>query len=100
MQRLGRLLLLGVTGCTNVIVGAPTSSTVPLRFSGSPAQATVLSDDQRAGSLDVVAARGVRVLPGKHHVTIEAVGYLPFDTEIDAQGPLLKIDARLTPIPD
>jgi len=100
MRRFVGLVFVAVAGCTNVIVGAPTSSTVPLRFSGSPPQATVLIDDQRAGSLDVVAARGVRVLPGKHRVTIEAVGYLPFDTEIDAQGPLLKIDARLTPIPD
>jgi PEGA domain len=86
--------------CENVIVGTPGARTVPLRFSGTPADATVTIDDQRAGSMQLVSMRGVRVLPGKHHVSVEAQGYVPYDAVIVAKDDVVRIDARLVPVPD
>jgi hypothetical protein len=87
-------------GCANVIVGAPTSATVPVRVRGTPPEATVTIDDQRVGSLALVQARGMRVLPGRHRITVEEQGYLPFDTAVDAKDAPVVVDVKLVPTPD
>ncbi len=76
--------------------------TVSLRMVGSPPNASVTIDDQFVGTLDVVAARGVALPPGQHRVTVEAAGYFPADRIVEAKegsGPI-RIEAKLTPIPD
>jgi hypothetical protein len=69
---------------------------------GAPAAAKVTIDDQPVGSLRLVTERGVALPPGKHRVTIEAEGYLPWDAEVDAGsgGGLVKLDVALVKIPD
>jgi hypothetical protein len=69
---------------------------------GAPPAARVTIDDQPVGSLKLVAERGVALPPGKHRVTIEAEGYLPWDAEVDAGGGggLVKLDVVLVKIPD
>jgi PEGA domain-containing protein len=78
---------------------APTMS---LRLQGSPADATVIVDDDALGTLDFVAAHGVALPPGVHHLTVKAAGYFPWDREITAQAgaPPLKLEVALTPVPD
>jgi hypothetical protein len=87
--------------CNNVIVGAQSAPmTVPLRFRGAPSGATVTIDDVRVGSLAVVQARGVRVPAGKHRVSVEADGYLPYDVVVDAVKDPVLVDVSLAQVPD
>jgi ABC-type amino acid transport substrate-binding protein len=94
------LVTTGVTACGNVIVGSPSAQTVPLRIRGTPPDATVTIDDQRVGSLSLVAARGIRVLPGRHRITVEGAGYLPFDVAVEAKDEVVPVDVKLVPVPD
>ncbi len=73
---------------------------VSLRMRGGPPRATVTIDDRVVGPLDVVAARGVALPPGKHRVSVEAEGFLPWDKEVEATGAPLVLDVTLEPIPD
>ena len=69
---------------------------------GTPADALVTIDDETVGSLDFVAAHGVALPPGVHHVTVTAVGYFPWDKEVQAelgQGPI-RLDCALARVPD
>ena len=93
------LAMLG--GCSNVIVGTEgRPQSVPLRLHGTPPDATVTIDDQRVGSLALVAGRGIRVPPGKHRITVEATGFFPFDTAIEARDAVVLIEVKLVPVPD
>ncbi|HSQ68280.1 MAG TPA: PEGA domain-containing protein [Polyangiaceae bacterium] len=91
------LLLAAACGGANA---AP--RTVSLRMAGTPADARVTVDDQIVGTLDVVAARGVALPPGKHRVSVEAPGYFPYDTVVEAKEgeKFVKIEAKLVPVPD
>ena len=90
----------GIGGCGNVIVGTPKAQTVPLRVRGAPPDATVTIDDQRVGSLALVAARGIRVLPGRHRITVEAAGYLPLDVALEANDEVVPVEVNLVPVPE
>lgn len=76
--------------------------TVSMRMTGGPPAASVTVDDQFVGTLDVVSARGVALPPGRHRVTVEAAGHLPWDKIVEAKegDPPLRLEVRLTPIPD
>lgn len=80
----------------------PTTSLRLLPAVGAPGNAKVTIDDQPLGSLDFIVKRGAALPPGKHRLTIEAEGYLPFDTEIDAgdKGGLIRLDVKLVKRPD
>jgi hypothetical protein len=97
---LALVLALATAACSNVILGTPTAQTVPVRLHGTPPEATVTIDDQRVGPLSLVAARGMRVLPGRHLITVEAPGYLPFDVAIEAKDEIVQVDVKLVPVPD
>jgi hypothetical protein len=82
--------------------GPGAAKTVSLRMTGSPPDARVTVDDQIVGSLDMVQARGVALPPGQHRVSVEAPGYFPYDTIVEAKEgeKLVKIEAKLVRIPD
>ena len=76
--------------------------TVSLRLRGTPAGATVIIDEEALGTLDFVAAHGVALPPGVHHVTVKANGYFPSDVAVDAQpgsAPVV-LAVALVPVPD
>ncbi len=73
---------------------------VSLRMRGGPPRATVTIDDRRVGPLDVVAARGVALTPGKHRVSVEAEGFIPWDKEIVATEAPVVLEVTLEPLPD
>jgi hypothetical protein len=80
----------------------PSRPTVSLRIRGGPPTATVIMDDEPLGSLEFVAAHGVALPAGVHHVTIKEQGYFPWDREVDAplgSGPIV-LEVALTRIPD
>jgi hypothetical protein len=98
---LGISVSLSLAACGNVMIGtAGTPRSVPMRVRGTPGDASVTIDDQRVGSLAIVAARGMRVPPGRHRVSIEAPGYFPYDVVVEAKDEVVLVDVRLTPIPD
>jgi hypothetical protein len=79
---------------------SPGGPTVSFRLQGSPREASVTIDDEYVGPLEVVAIRGVALPHGKHRVTVEAPGYFPKDTLVDAETSPVRLDVRLVPVPD
>jgi len=71
-------------------------------MTGTPADAMVIIDEEAVGSLDLVAAHGVALPVGVHHVTVKAAGYFPWDREVTAEPgkTLVRFEVALTPVPD
>jgi hypothetical protein len=92
--------VLAVTGCAAMEANAPQAESVPLRIRGTPPEATVIIDDQRDGPLSLVMARGIRVLPGRHRLSVEAAGFLPYDVAFEAKDEVVPIEVKLVPVPD
>jgi PEGA domain len=93
VARVGVAAALGA-GC------AAGQATTSLRVAGTVLDASVTVDEQYVGALAYVAAHGVALPPGKHRITVEKVGYFPWDKVVDAQGELIRLDVELTKIPD
>lgn len=75
---------------------------VPLRVeraADSPRDASVYIDEQFVGLLGVVAARGVRLPEGEHRITVEKVGYFPWDERVvsDREPLFLRVELRKIP---
>jgi hypothetical protein len=90
-----------VLACNPPEVPGP-QQTVSLRMQGTPPDAAVIVDEEAVGQLDFVAAHGVALPPGVHHITVKALGYFPWDREVEAKpgaGPI-RLDVALTPVPD
>ena len=87
-------------GCGSSI--PPTTSLRLNPAKTSPVYAKVTIDDLPLGSLRYVTEHGVALPPGKHRITIEADGFLPWDQEVDAgsDGGLIKLDVDLVKVPD
>lgn len=81
---------------------APAQPTVSLRMRGGAPEAAVTIDDEPLGSFEFVAAHGVALPPGVHHVTVKAPGFFPWDREVDAKvgSPPVVLEVALQPIPD
>jgi hypothetical protein len=76
--------------------------TISLRMRGTPSGATVIIDEEALGTLDFVAAHGVALPPGVHHVTVKANGYFPSDVAVDAKpgSAPVALEIALVPVPD
>ncbi len=94
------LLSAGGVGCAPSV--PPSTSLRLAPVDGAPRDARVVIDDQELGPLWYVTEHGVAMPPGKHRISIEAQGYLPWDREVDAgpSGGLLKLDVKLVKRPD
>ena len=106
-RALPRWLFAGAAGVS--LLGAACSPprsarqpTISLRMGGTPPDAAVIIDDESIGQLDFVAARGVALPPGLHHLTVKASGYFPWDKEVTAQpgSPPIHLVVALTRVPD
>jgi PEGA domain len=64
--------------------------------------ATVVVDEETLGTFDFVAAHGVALPPGVHHVTITADGYFPWDREVEAKtgSALIRLEVAMVRVPD
>jgi len=76
------------------------ADTVSLRVQGNVPDAQVTIDDIPIGALGYVAAHGVALPPGKHRVTVERVGYFPWDAVLTAEDEPIHLQVKLVPIPD
>lgn len=68
---------------------------------GTPAEATVLVDEQPLGTLATVGA-GIALPPGQHRLTVQAQGYFPADVllEIGREGGVHEQKVELVAIPE
>ena len=91
-------LLFVLTGCEL----NPAPRTTSLHVGGTPRDASVTVDDQYLGALVFVASHGVALPPGRHRITVEQVGYFPWDKVVEANDgdPPVQLDVVLTKIPD
>jgi hypothetical protein len=96
---LALLLVLSLTSCEPG-VGRPAVSLSLAREAKSPRDAAVLIDEEYIGPLGYVAARGVRLPIGKHRITVEKLGYFPWDRLVEADRDAIHLDIQLEPIPD
>jgi hypothetical protein len=105
---LARGVVVGALGAIGLVASAcgparaPAQPTVSLRIGGTPSTATVIVDEEALGPLEFVAAHGVALPPGVHHVTVKASGYFPMDQVVDAQlgGAPVVVQVALVPVPD
>lgn len=90
------LAALGVVGCQAQRAAVRLSLE---RAAASPRDASVYIDEQFVGFLGVVAARGVRLPEGEHRISVEKVGYFPWDQLVvsDRKPILLKVELRKVP---
>jgi hypothetical protein len=91
-------LLFVLSGC----VLNPPPRTTSLHVGGTPRDASVTVDDQYLGALVFVASHGVALPPGRHRITVEKIGYFPWDKVVEANDgdPPVQLDVVLTKIPD
>lgn len=73
---------------------------VLLRLKGNLDGALVTINDRYVGRLEQLRARGIALPPGEYRVTVEQVGYFPWDQLITVEEQPVELDVRLTPIPD
>jgi hypothetical protein len=66
----------------------------------APRDASVYIDEQFVGFLGVVAARGVRLPEGQHRITVEKVGYFPWDRLVVSDRKPIALSVELRRIPD
>jgi hypothetical protein len=80
----------------------PQRATTSLRVHGGPPDAVVIVDDEPIGSFEFVAARGVALPSGVHHVTVKAQGYFPWDREVVARpgAPAIVLEVAPMRVPD
>jgi PEGA domain-containing protein len=70
------------------------------RAASTPRDASVYIDEQFVGFLGVVAARGVRLPEGKHRITVEKVGYFPWDELVVSDRKPIALKVELRKVPD
>ena len=73
---------------------------VRVAMRGAPLDATVTVDDQLVGKLGTVVRYGLKLLPGRHHITVERPGYFPWDKAVDVDDETLTLDVQLTKVPE
>jgi len=99
LENLRRLALPALSALLTACAGAA-QSTISLRVQGNVDDASVTIDDQYIGPFSYVAARGVALPPGKHRITVEKVGYFPWDQMVEATEAPIHLSVVLTKIPD
>ena len=70
------------------------------RAAETPRDASVYIDEQFVGFLGVVAARGVRLPEGEHRISVEKVGYFPWDRLVISDRTPIALNVELRRIPE
>lgn len=102
VSRLGAAaLLMGIAvGVTDCQVHRAAVSLSVARAADTPRDASVYIDEQFVGFLGVVAARGVRLPEGEHRISVEKVGYFPWDQLVVSDRKPISLIIALRKIPD
>ncbi len=105
------LSLLGVIGflfaivlatCTGCASGPQAAFSLKMDYAKeTPADASVVIDEQYVGPLGYVAAHGVRLRLGEHRVSVTKPGYFPYDRLVEKNdSDPFKLDVKLEKVPD
>jgi len=70
------------------------------RIADTPRDASVYIDEQFVGFLGVVVARGVRLPEGEHRISIEKVGFFPWDRLVVSDRQPIALSVELRKIPE
>lgn len=70
------------------------------REKDTPRRALVYIDEQFIGTLDYVAAKGVRLPEGKHRISVQKNGYYPFDALVESDRYPIHLRVALLRLPD
>ena len=70
------------------------------RLESTPRDASVYIDEQFVGFLGVVVARGVRLPEGQHRISVEKVGYFPWDRLVVSDRQPIALNVELRKIPE
>jgi hypothetical protein len=73
---------------------------VVVKLQGEDDDALVTINDRYVGKLDVLSRRGIKLAPGTYRVTVEKVGYFPWDELVEVGDQPLIVDVDLVAIPD
>jgi hypothetical protein len=88
-----------------VLMGCGAGARAAVRLSverapSTPRDASVYIDEQFVGFLGVVAARGVKLPEGEHRITVEKVGYFPWDEQVVSDRKPITLKVELRKVPD
>jgi hypothetical protein len=70
------------------------------RDKGTPGSALVSIDERFVGTLAYVERRGVRLPEGRHRISVEKSGYLPYDAILVSDREPLTLRVELVRLPD
>lgn len=98
--RAGALVMGIAIGAFNCQVHRAAVSLSVARAADTPRDASVYIDEQFVGFLGVVAARGVRLPEGEHRISVEKVGYFPWDRLVVSDRKPISLTVALRKIPD
>lgn len=85
---------------TLVLAGCAHQATVLVKLQGAEEDALVTINDRYIGKLSVLERRGIKLPPGTYRVTVEKVGFFPWDDLVEVGEEPLHVAVELTPIPD
>ena len=98
-----RLLAAAAVALACSACGPPLRAAVSLsmkRAKGTPKDAAVMIDEQYIGPLAYVSRRGVRLPVGEHRITVEKVGYFPWDAVVVADRQPVSVKVEMQRVPD
>ena len=98
--RTGALVVGIAVGASNCQVHRAAVSLSVARAADTPRDASVYIDEQFVGFLGVVAARGVRLPEGEHRISVEKVGYFPWDRLVVSDRKPINLTVTLRKIPE
>jgi hypothetical protein len=67
---------------------------------GTPGSALVYVDEHYIGTLAAVAARGLRLPEGEHRISVEKVGYFPYDRVVESDLQPIHLEVALLKLPE
>jgi PEGA domain len=85
-----------------VLGGCSGPAAVVVRVQGGPDEALVHINDRYIGKLGRVEKAGVKLVPGRYRLTVEANGFFPHDeiVEVGEGAAPAPVDVALEPVPD
>ena len=97
---LPRVVVLGAALAASGVVGCPSQRTVLMHMQGEQTDALVTINDRYVGKLGEIVRRGIKLPPGSYRVTVEMVGYFPYDELVEVEEEPVTLSVKLVPIPD
>jgi hypothetical protein len=83
-----------------LLSGCPSPQQVVVKLQGAEQDALVTIDDEYVDKLGVLARRGIKLPRGTYRITVEKVGYFPWDRLVQVGDEPLVLAVKLVPIPD